>query len=230
MGKQNHLSRLNSPKSWAIKKKGIKWVIKPSAGSHSPETSLPLGIVIRDVLLLSKTTRETKKILSDNHILINNIVRKDIKFPVGLMDTVAIHSLNNYYRVLLNKKGKIILAPIKKEDANLLYCKIINKTIISDKKVQLNLLYGKNILVDKDLYKVGDTLIISDKDELKKHLKLEKGSGIYLINGKHVGSTGSLEGIHRFEGSQPDKLIIKLGDKKIETLKDYAFVVDKPLL
>ena len=73
-------------------------------------------------------------------------------------------------------------------------------------------------------------MIISDKDELKKHLKLEKGSGIYLINCKHVGSTGSLEGIHRFEGSQPDKLIIKLGDKKIETLKDYAFVVDKPLL
>lgn len=230
MGKQNHLSRLNSPKSWAIKKKGIKWVIKPSAGSHSPETSLPLGIIIRDVLLLSKTTRETKKILNDNQVLINNIIRKDIKFPVGLMDTLAIPSLNNCYRILLNKKGKIILVPIKKEEVNLLYCKITNKTLLRNKKIQLNLSYGKNMLIDKDSYKIGDTLIVSDKNEIKKHLKLEKGSSIYLIKGKHIGNTGSLEGIHRFEGSQPDKLIIRLGDKKIETLKDYAFVVDKPLL
>lgn len=229
MSKQ-HLSRLKSPKSWLIKKKGIKWVIKPSAGPHRLETCLPLGIIIREILLLSKTTKESKKILNDKQVLVNGIIRKTIKFPVGLMDIITFPMLNKHYRVLIDKKGKLILNEIKKEDGNILYNKIKNKTILKNKKIQLNFFDGGNKIVDKDIYKPGDTIITSlNKNEIKKHLKLEKGTLVYIIKGKHIGEMGTLEGLHKFESGQPNKLIIKLKDRTIEILKDCIFVIDKPI-
>ena len=45
---------------------------------------------------------------------------------------------NEYFRVMLNKKGKIDLAKITKEEAFLKPCKIIGKTMVRG-KLQLNL-------------------------------------------------------------------------------------------
>ena len=85
---------------------------------------------------------------------------------------------------------------------------------------------GKNIIVDKEVYKVGDTIIIAD-GKIKRHARLEKGALIYLIGGKHIGEVGHVEDIIQ------NKIIYK--DEKgdlVETLKKYAFVVgdSKPLV
>ena len=77
--------------------------------------------------------------------------------------------------------------------------------------------------MEKDEYKNGDTVIISlPKQEIKGHIKLEKGCIIYLIGEKHSGDTGEVEGI--IGGKITYK---KVNGEVIETLKKYVFAVGK---
>ncbi len=215
-----HLKRLVMPKTWKIKKKGIKFVTRPSPGPHSFNLSMPLNLVLRDILGYAKNNQEVKKILLNNNIFIDGVRRKNHKFPVGLMDTFGIKEIEKYYRVVLNKKGKIELIGIEKGEANLKPCRIIGKSKIKS-KTQLNLYDGRNILIEKDSYKVGDSVVITvPKQEIKKHLKFTKGAMIYLIGGKHIGEFGTVVDITgkniRYKNREGEI---------IETLKKYAFVV-----
>ena len=135
------------------------------------------------------------------------------------MDVIALK--NKYFRVVLDK-GKLNLIPIDKKEAGFKPCKIIGKNIVKG-KVQLNLYDGKNSLIEKDNCKVGDTLIIGlPKQEIKEHIKLEKGCFIYLVGGKHKGDVGKIEGIISNKITYKGK-----SGEMIETLKKYVFVVGK---
>lgn len=225
---KKHLKRLAAPKSWKLRRKGIKFIARPMPGPHKLEESITLNVILKNLLSYAKTTREVKKILNDGKILVDKIVRKNYRFPVGVMDIIEIPSTNEYYILLHNKKGKFILKKISKEEADFKICKIIEKTILKKNKIQLNLYDGKNILVEKNDFKVGDSIVIVlPKNEIKKHLKFEKGASIYLIGGKHIGNTGILEEVHKFPGSQPAKIIFKSGKETFETLKKYTFVIEK---
>ena len=46
MGSRKHLKRYKAPKSWPIHPKEDTWTVKPSAGSHSIDDSIPLTLVI----------------------------------------------------------------------------------------------------------------------------------------------------------------------------------------
>lgn len=226
MGK-DHLKRLAAPKTWHIKRKGLKFITKPSAGPHSLESGLPFGTLLKEVLNYAATTREVKKILHTSEVKIDGKVRKDFRFPVGIFDTIEFTNTNEYFRVVFNRNGKIGIIKIKKEEAELKPCKIIGKTMVRG-KLQLNLYDGKNILVGANSYKVGDTVLLSlPEQKIAKHLKLNKKSAIFLTGGKHIGEIGNVEDIIE------NKIIYK--DEKgglIETSKKYAFVVgeNKPLI
>lgn len=221
-----HLIRLAAPKSWSINRKRIKFITKPRAGPHNLKDSITITTILKDILKYAKTTREVKKILNSDSLLINERIRKDHRFPIGVMDVIAFPKTQEYFRVFYNKKGKFILHPIKKEESAITLYKIANKTILKGKKVQLNLCDGKNIIVKKDSYKVGDTIILSN-NEVKSHLKFDKGALIYLTGGKHIGTIGVFEGIHEFTGSQATRIIFKTAKETSETLKEYAFVIGK---
>ncbi len=227
---KNHLKRLNIPKSWPIKKrKGIKFITKPLPGPHSLKTSIPINIVLKNILNHAKSTKEAKKILNAGKIFINNIVRKDHRFPVGLMDIISIPFLDKYYRLLYNEKGKFILQPVSKEVAKLKLCKIKNKTLLKGNKTQLNFSDGTNIIVPEDSYKVGESVLL-EGNKIKKHLKLEKNTLIFLTGGKYIGKIGTLEKISKSTFTTPAKIVFKLNNKKFETLKKFAFAIDKEFI
>ena len=216
-----HIKRLAAPKTWQIRRKGLKFITKPVPGSHGLETGISLNTLLKDVLKYSSTTRESKKIISTNEIKIDGIARKNFRHPIGIFDTIELTSTNENFRIILNKKGKIGMIKIKKEEASCKPCKIIGKTMTRG-KMQLNLYDGKNIFVDKDGFKVGDTIILSlPEQKINKHIKLDKKSTIFLVGGKHTGDIGHVEDIigHKiiYKNQQNDL---------IETSKKYAFVID----
>lgn len=228
-----HLKRLNSPKTWTIRKKGITWVAKPSSGPHGIEDCITINLMLKKLLKYAKTTKEVKNILNGGKILVDKKVRKDHKFPLGLMDVVEIPDMNEFYRILIDNKGRLYLNKIKKEEAGIKLCKIIGKKILKGKKTQLNLYDGKNILVDKDIYAVGDSVVIDlSNNKIKNHLPLKKGNLVLLIKGNHTGEVAVLEEILKLKGFAKDKILLKLKNKKVETIKDYAFVLgkDKPVI
>jgi len=224
---KRHLKRLAAPKTWPIKRKENKWITKPSSGPHPIKKSLPLNIVIKNLLKYAKTTREVKLILNNGKILINKVARKDQKFPIGAMDVIEAPEVGERYRMAYTKQGLFNLIPISEEEAKLKPAKITNKTTLKGKKIQLNLNDGTNIIVEKDSYKVNDTVIIdmtSEKEKIKKHLKFEKGATVYLTDGKHIGVRGTVEGI---QSTFQDQTITFKVDKEIyKTSKHFAIVVD----
>jgi small subunit ribosomal protein S4e len=230
---KQHLSRLAAPRSWPVKRKGIKFISRPSPGPHSMNNSMPINLILRDLLKITKTTNETKKILHNKEVLVDKKIRKDPNFPVGIFDVIEMPKIKLSYRLVYAKTGKIMVKQIDAKESNIKPCKIINKTILKKGKVQLNLDDGSNLLIDKDKYKVNDTVVILlDKREIKEHLPFDKGALIYIKGGKKIAALAKLQSIKPGEGLQPDNIIFKIKDGEFETRKDYAMVVgkDKPVI
>ncbi len=225
---KRHLKRLVAPKSWKIKRKGITFVTRPRPGMHSKKNSISLNLVLRDMLGYAKTTRDVKVILSKGGVLVDGKQRKDHRFAVGVMDLIEIAKTKECFRVLLNKKGNISLVKIKPDETKMKLCKIVGKAVIKKGKIQLNLNDGKNIIIDKNNYKTGDTLVVEvPEQKIKEHLKFEKGSFVYLSGGKHKGESGVIDEIK-------DSIIrVKPESGEIfETSKKLAFVIgkEKPII
>ena len=223
-----HLKRYFAPKAWKIKRKGIKFIAKPSPGTHKMGMSLPLNVILRDILGYANSDREVKFILGKRNVAVDGIKRDDCRFPVGLFDVLSLKDLDEHFRVILDKKGKITLIKISKDESNLKLCKITGKSIIKG-KTQLNLYDGKNIIVEKDNYKVGDSVLLTlgKKLGIKENIGLEKGIMIYLTGGRHIGQIGKVQDIIG------NRILYKTGtEDSVETLKEYAFPIgkDKPLI
>lgn len=217
---KRHLKRLNIPKSWNIYKKE-KFTVRPKPGAHTFELGMPLSLAIRDLLKYAKTSNEVKKILNNKEIIVDGKIRKNYRFMVGFMDVVSIPKLKKNYRVILNKKGRLFLLQITEQEAKVKVCKIIGKKLIKG-KTQLNLLDSRNILVDKDSYKVGDSLLIElPGQNIKEHIKLEKGANVFVMGGKKTGTLCTVEDI------KGRKIICKHENSIFEVLFDYVFAVGK---
>ena len=133
--------------------------------------------------------------------------------------------------MLLNEQGKLQLYEIPETNATFVLSKIENKTILKKGKVQLNLEDGRNILVDKDPYKTGDTLKIQvPSQKILDHFKMEKGNTAYIIAGKHAGEVGKINELKKGTGKIPASAILKSEKDTFETIRKYVFVIgkDKP--
>jgi len=223
-----HLKRHAAPKAWKIKRKGIKYVTKPSPGTHKISVSLPLNVILRDILNNAKTNREVKFILEKRDVTIDRIRRKDHRFPVGLFDVLSLNDINEHFRIILDKKGRIYFIRISEEEKAIKLCKITGKTIVKGKE-QLNLFDGKNIFVKGGNYKVGDSVLLNlgKKNEIKKSVKLDKDALIYLTGGKHIGQIGKIQDIIG------NRILYKTeAGNIVETSKEDVFPIgkDKPLI
>lgn len=230
---KNHLSRLAAPKTFNIKRKQNKWLTRPCPGTHQLNRCITIDSMLRDLLSYAKTLREVKNIINSKKVEVDGRVIKDHHFPIGIMDTVSIKDANEYFRVLINNKGKIYLSPISKTEATLKPLKIIKKSHPKNKKIQLNFFDGRNLIVDNNSYKVSDTVLFDLKNKtIKSHIKFAKGNLVYFTSGVQKGNTGTIESERVFNSSQKTILICKRGKDKFETLKDYAFVIgtDKPII
>lgn len=224
---KRHLKSLAAPKSWPIKRKELKFVARPIPGPHKLDRGITLNLLLKGLLKYANTTREVKKILHSNKVLINKRARKDHRFPVGLFDLIEIPELDEHYTLIINKKGKFALARIEKGSADVKLYKITNKTILKGNKVQLNLFDGWNMVVGKGDFKAGDSVLFNlSKKTVEKHIKFEKGAQAYITGGKYVGNVATIEGSKDSVGSQPGIVKLKKDKTSFETLKEYIFVFD----
>ena len=225
MGSRKHLKRYKAPKTWPIHPKEDTWTVKPSAGAHAIVDSIPLTLVIRDILKLADNSREAKRIINSGNILVDGRVIKDYKFPVGFQDIIEIPKTEESYRVLLDKKGRLQLHLIDENDFKL--AKIVNKTTIKGGKTQLNLHDGKNIIIEANNYAVGDVISLKvPEQEITDVYPLEVGSTVLVTGGKHTGELGTISEIIENKSSNPNTIVIENSAKdEFLTLKDYAFVI-----
>jgi len=217
------MKRLTAPRSWPIPRKTEHWIAAPSPGPHSVEMSMPVLVVMRDMLHLCDTAVEARRILSSGDIFVDGRIVKSRKFPVGLMDVLSIPKLNQHYRMLLDRRGKFELAKIPQGKEQWKLCRIESKTTVKDAKTQLGLHDGRSIIVDSDTYKTGDVLKIEvPTQKILDTYKLTKGSIAMIISGAHAGQTAVIEDY--IVTRTPDPNIVRFKDGT-STVKDNVFVV-----
>ncbi len=220
------MKRLSAPKTWPIRKKEYTFVRRPKPGPHSFEHGISLDSLLKYVMNAASTTREVKFILNTKQVLVNGKRRKDPRFLVGLFDVISFPEIKENYRVLIDRKKRLVAVPISEKEATLKPSRIVGKTVLPKKRIQINLGDGRNLALEKNSYKVGDTLVFDfGKKGVADHIPLEQKTIVYLISGKHTGIVGRVEDV------KSNKIIISTSEKDVfETRKEFAFPIgkDKP--
>jgi small subunit ribosomal protein S4e len=218
-----HLKRYAAPRSWAIERKSKVWSIRPQPGAHPMEKSIPLLVVLRDILNLGDTASEIRKILAKRDVFVDGRVRTSPKLPVGVMDIISIPRIKSHYRVLVNPRGQITLRKIEESESKWKLAKIVNKTLVTGGKLQLNLHDGRNILVDKDVYKTGDAIKISLPDQkIIETFPMKEESLAILTGGAHIGTVCRIKRIEITRN--PDPNIVEFHEG-FNTIIDHVFIV-----
>ncbi|KAF5416173.1 MAG: 30S ribosomal protein S4e [Candidatus Methanogaster sp.] len=213
------------PKTWNIQRKTHKWAVKASPGPHSRLKSIPLLLVLRDVMKLANSSREAKKILHDGNISVDGIVRRDYKFPVGVFDVISIPKIDLSYRVFLDEKQRLSLMKIGDPEVKL--CKITDKTIVKGGNTQLNLHDGSNVVSDEYSCHPSDSVILTlPERKVVKHLAYKPGSLALVIGGAHSGELATIEGVRKTQSAMPNMTSLH-SSYDFETIEDYVFVVGK---
>ncbi len=94
------LKREPAPGFWPIRRKEMAWAPMTRPGPHRRDRSLPLVIVIREILGYARTAKEAIHIISTGRVKVDGVVRRDHRFPVGLMDVLQIEGSPQSFRVL----------------------------------------------------------------------------------------------------------------------------------
>ena len=242
MGGQRRLKRLNTPAFWPIPRKETVWAVKPRPGPHRQERSIPLLVLVRDVMKYAMTAREARKIIAEGHFKIDGVVRKDYKFPVGPMDVIEVVDTGETFRLLPYPTKFLALVPIPKEEASIKPLRIENKTTVKGGHVQLNLFDGRNILIRvkdprkpvEDTYKTLDTIVIKvPGQEIVKHIPFGEGKIAMIVDGRNVGRVGIIKGVQRGWGWKRSIVTLEAPDgSKIQTSLAYIVVIgeDKPVI
>ena len=222
------LKRYSMPNDWNFPRKTRTWIIKPLAGPHPIQMGLPLQLVLRDMLKLTATAKETRTVLNEGKVLVDKKARKEPGFPVGLMDVIEVPEIKKHYRLVMGRKG-LCIGSIKPEEASSKLCRIEGKRNIKGNMFQLNVHGGRNILVkDAKDYKPGDSVLLQiPEQKVLKHIKLAKGADGLIICGRNKGISGRIKEINaRKNMLEKGTVIIESKEGDILTPLSYVMVTD----
>lgn len=181
-----HMKRQKIEKSWPISRKGTKYVV---ISSHEKSKGIPILIIIRDIMKLAKNRKEVKKILNQKTVSLNG--KTVIKDNLSVLPFDILKIRDKKYEVVFSEKGKFSVKETRRDESIL---KVISKKILKGKKIQLNLIYGKNIISEENV-PVGSSVVIKDK-KIIKIIPLEVGRDVAVISGKYKGREGEIKSIN----------------------------------
>jgi len=225
-----HLRKSLAPYWWPIPRKaGGVWAVRPSPGPHSLAYSLPLAMVIRDVLKYAKTMREARYIISRGYVKVDGVVRRDYKFPVGLMDVVEIVPTGEVYRVVPDPEKYYNLITIPSEESSMKLLRVEGKTAVKGGKLQLHFHDGRNLITTPELgrqIKTFDSVLYDLQNKsIKMHIPLKLGVNVLAIHGSNVGFAGVLHEIVWTLKRRQSVVAIKRGDEVRRTILGYVMAV-----
>ncbi len=193
-----------------IQRKGTKYVARAISNIKN---SVPVVVAVRDMLKLARTSTEVKKMINKKLLKINWRQVKDLRESIQLFN---LFEADKPYILTLLPTGRFTLQATK--DKNRRVCKVINKTLIKNNKIQLNLHDGTNI-ISKEKIGVGDSLYLDLSGKIKEHIPLENKKEVLIIKGKYLGLNGKISAIEK------NQISIQINDKKTTIDKSQVIVL-----
>ncbi len=226
------LKRQMAPLFWGITRKSKRFVITVRPGSHPKNNSIPTAVFLRDTLKIVTTLREAKSAIYGGKVSVDGVKRKSLHHSIGLMDVVELENIPDVYR-LVPQDGQV-LKPLKidQSEKTKKLSKVTSKTSIKDGKTQLGFHDGRSMISDTAV-NVGDSCLIEiPKQKILDVMKLEQGCQAIIIRGVNAGQVGSVDKIEEGTFSLPRRVLLALGERKIEIPTDMIMVVgkDKPVI
>ena len=227
-----HLKRMVAPASWRLARKEETFITKTRAGPHDAG-ALPIAVWLRDRMGLARTMKEVKLILSSRSVLVNGRPCRDPRMGIGIFDIISIPTTDQHYRVLLDKKGRIVTVPVDGEAAKTRLARVAKKTVVTGGKVQLNLAHGANVLAADHSVKSKDSVVLSLEPENRfavvDHFPFAVGNMAMVIGGRHAGRIGRITGITPIPGGTPNKVTLEdaTDGESFETIDGYCYMVGR---
>lgn len=223
MGKKGgtkHLKRIAMPRSFSSPRKVMTWIKKPLPGRHTKAGAISLSQAVCD-LGFAMNSREAKMILSNRNILVDGVTRVEMKDPVGFMDVITVGE--KHWRAAYDNKGRVIMLKTRKPSVKL--CRVEKKVRTKGGKIQLTLHDGRNLF--DFAANVGDSVEITlPEGKPKERIPLAAGSQCFIIGGKQIGRTGTIEEIVPGTITRISEAKCKLEDGVVyTTLKEYLFPI-----
>lgn len=219
------LKRRAAPRTWTIPRKGTKWIKRPGPGPHPQSESIPLLLVLRDLLGVVDSAREARILLRSGAVRLDGKAAHDLDRGLGLMDTLSFAPpRDTHYRVVKDRRGRLLLVTIPAGEATVKLGRVRFKHAVPKGRVEVTLHDGRNLLVSPSSpYRVGDSLKLElPAQKVVEHLPLAPGALAYLAGGSHVGELARVERVEVRNSPQPNLVHFKEG---FSTIKDYVFVV-----
>ncbi len=221
------LKRQMAPSFWGISRKNKRFAITVRPGSHSKARSIPTAILLRDILKIVTTLREAKSTIYGGKVTIDGVKRKSLHHSIGLMDVVELENISDVYRFV--PKDSKILKPLKinETEKTKKLAKVISKTSIKGGKTQLGFHDGRSMISDIDI-NVGDSCLLEiPKQKILQVIKLEQDCQVIVTRGINAGQIGTVKKIEGGTFNLPRRVLLELGERKIEISTEMTMVVGK---
>ena len=161
---------------------------------------------MRDILHLVQTKKELKKLINEKQIMVNHKPIRETNYCVGLFDSINLPHVKKNYTAGLNEHRKMIFSETNDKASEKKVFKVVGKKKLAGNIIQINLLSGRNIRTKEDV-SVDDSILFNNKtNAIEKIITMTAGKKAYVIKGKHIGATGTIESITEEGG----KKIVKI--------------------
>ena len=159
-------------------------------------------------------------------IKVDNKIRRDVKFPVGVMDVLTIAKTNENYRLLYDVKGRITLVKIKESEARYKLLKVKSKAVGPNKVPYIVSHDSRTIRFPHPEIKEGDTVKFDlEKNSISEWYHNEPGHHAFITGGNNIGRKGQIMHVERHLGGFD---IVHLRDengKTFATRKTNVFII-----
>ena len=118
-----------------LSKLGGTYATRPVCGPHKRLECIPLTVLLRNRLKYALTRDEVTRIVKDKEgmVKVDNKVRREPRFPLGIMDVVSLERTGEFFRILYDVKGRYQAHKIDEKEAAFKLCKVVRKAMGKNK-------------------------------------------------------------------------------------------------
>ena len=146
-----------------LDKLGGIYATRVGAGPHKRRESIPLGVLLKNRLKYALSRQEAMKIVKDKEglIKVDNKIRRDPRFPLGIMDVVGIEKTGEHFRILYDTKGRFQAHKVDAKEAAFKLCSVKRKAMGINKVPYIVTHDGRTIRYPHPDIKTQDTIKVS---------------------------------------------------------------------
>jgi small subunit ribosomal protein S4e len=221
------LKRQMAPQFWGITRKDKRFVITVKPGPHKKNHAVPTAVLLRDMLSIVTSLREAKAAIYSGRVKIDGVVRKSLHHAIGLMDVVELEDVSDIYRLVPTEDKLLKPIKINESEKSKKLVRVTSKTTINKGKLQIGFHDGRSTISDTKV-SVGDSCLIQIPDQkILEVIKLETGCQGLVTRGNNAGQIGKIETIEEGTFILPKRVILALGERKIEIPADIIMPIGK---